>query len=165
MGQDPCSCPGTKGRWDICSFSDCPLWLPDLEPGEKLESMSAKERSLMCSLTFLTFNWFREVSRIPRMFHFLSVVSRKKTLFLAHTNFLKVSLNHQWLCFSGRHPTTAEQLSSSCPQSEYLEPSLCSQLFSRLQSHFSTEGLFTSVLGRPVPFVTGLCSLFELKEK
>ncbi|XP_040593347.1 Fanconi anemia group D2 protein isoform X2 [Mesocricetus auratus] len=46
---------------EIDGLLDCPLFLPDLEPGEKLESMSAKERSLMCSLTFLTFNWFREV--------------------------------------------------------------------------------------------------------
>lgn len=46
---------------EIDALLDCPLFLPDLEPGEKLESMSAKDRSLMCSLTFLTFNWFREV--------------------------------------------------------------------------------------------------------
>ncbi|KAL1789570.1 Fanconi anemia group D2 protein [Sigmodon hispidus] len=46
---------------EIDGLLDCPLFLPDLEPGEKLESMSTKERSLMCSLTFLTFNWFREV--------------------------------------------------------------------------------------------------------
>ncbi|CAO2606161.1 Fanconi anemia group D2 protein homolog [Lemmus lemmus] len=46
---------------EIDGLLDCPLFLPDLEPGEKMESMSAKERSLMCSLTFLTFNWFREV--------------------------------------------------------------------------------------------------------
>ncbi|XP_051011046.1 Fanconi anemia group D2 protein [Acomys russatus] len=46
---------------EIDGLLDCPLFLPDLEPGEKLESMSAKERSLMCSLTLLTFNWFREV--------------------------------------------------------------------------------------------------------
>nr|3S4W_B Chain B, Fanconi anemia group D2 protein homolog [Mus musculus] len=46
---------------EIDGLLDCPLFLPDLEPGEKLESMSAKDRSLMCSLTFLTFNWFREV--------------------------------------------------------------------------------------------------------
>uniref|UniRef100_A0A8C6I5W3 Fanconi anemia, complementation group D2 n=1 Tax=Mus spicilegus TaxID=10103 RepID=A0A8C6I5W3_MUSSI len=46
---------------EIDGLLDCPLFLPDLEPGEKLESMSAKDRSLMCSLTFLTLNWFREV--------------------------------------------------------------------------------------------------------
>ncbi|XP_076796386.1 Fanconi anemia group D2 protein isoform X2 [Arvicanthis niloticus] len=46
---------------EIDGLLDCPLFLPHLEPGEKLESMSAKDRTLMCSLTFLTFNWFREV--------------------------------------------------------------------------------------------------------
>ncbi|XP_029412895.1 Fanconi anemia group D2 protein isoform X1 [Nannospalax galili] len=46
---------------EIDGLLDCPLFLTDLEPGEKLESMSAKERSFMCSLTFLTLNWFREV--------------------------------------------------------------------------------------------------------
>ncbi|GAB1291159.1 Fanconi anemia group D2 protein homolog [Apodemus speciosus] len=46
---------------EIDGLLDCPLFLPDLEPGEKLQSMSAEERSRMCSLTFLTFNWFREV--------------------------------------------------------------------------------------------------------
>ncbi|KAG3295077.1 Fanconi anemia complementation group D2 [Ictidomys tridecemlineatus] len=46
---------------EIDGLLDCPIFLTDLEPGEKLESMSLKERSFMCSLIFLTLNWFREV--------------------------------------------------------------------------------------------------------
>uniref|UniRef100_A0A8C0WC51 Fanconi anemia group D2 protein n=1 Tax=Castor canadensis TaxID=51338 RepID=A0A8C0WC51_CASCN len=46
---------------EIDGLLDCPIFLTDLEPGEQLESMSAKERSFMCSLIFLTLNWFREV--------------------------------------------------------------------------------------------------------
>ncbi|XP_023403701.1 Fanconi anemia group D2 protein isoform X3 [Loxodonta africana] len=46
---------------EIDGLLDCPIFLTDLEPGEKLESMSVKEHSFMCSLMFLTLNWFREV--------------------------------------------------------------------------------------------------------
>uniref|UniRef100_A0A2K6AWF3 FA complementation group D2 n=1 Tax=Macaca nemestrina TaxID=9545 RepID=A0A2K6AWF3_MACNE len=56
---------------EIDGLLDCPIFLTDLEPGEKLESMSAKERAFMCSLLFLTLNWFREVilARFPRSLH------------------------------------------------------------------------------------------------
>ncbi|XP_063486430.1 Fanconi anemia group D2 protein isoform X8 [Symphalangus syndactylus] len=46
---------------EIDGLLDCPVFLTDLEPGERLESMSAKECSFMCSLIFLTLNWFREI--------------------------------------------------------------------------------------------------------
>lgn len=46
---------------EIDGLLDCPLLLTDLEPGERLESMSVKELSFMCSLIYLTLNWFREV--------------------------------------------------------------------------------------------------------
>ncbi|KAB0390483.1 hypothetical protein E2I00_000796, partial [Balaenoptera physalus] len=46
---------------EIDGLLDCPIFLTDLEPGERLESMSVKERSFICSLVFLTLNWFREV--------------------------------------------------------------------------------------------------------
>uniref|UniRef100_H0WGZ0 FA complementation group D2 n=1 Tax=Otolemur garnettii TaxID=30611 RepID=H0WGZ0_OTOGA len=46
---------------EIDGLLDCPVFLTDLEPGERLKSMSAKEREFMCSLIFLTLNWFREV--------------------------------------------------------------------------------------------------------
>uniref|UniRef100_A0A2K6EWL1 FA complementation group D2 n=1 Tax=Propithecus coquereli TaxID=379532 RepID=A0A2K6EWL1_PROCO len=46
---------------EIDGLLDCPVFLTDLEPGERLKSMSAKEHSFMCSLIFLTVNWFREV--------------------------------------------------------------------------------------------------------
>ncbi|XP_023560286.1 Fanconi anemia group D2 protein [Octodon degus] len=46
---------------EIDGLLDCPILLTDLEPGEKLESMPAKERSFLCSLIFLTLNWLREV--------------------------------------------------------------------------------------------------------
>lgn len=46
---------------EIDGLLDCPLFLTDLEPEERLDSMSAKEKSFMCSLIFLTINWFREV--------------------------------------------------------------------------------------------------------
>uniref|UniRef100_A0A452G7Y1 FA complementation group D2 n=1 Tax=Capra hircus TaxID=9925 RepID=A0A452G7Y1_CAPHI len=46
---------------EIDGLLDCPLFLTDLEPGERLQSMSVKERSFLCSLIFLTLNWFREV--------------------------------------------------------------------------------------------------------
>ncbi|KAM9592408.1 Fanconi anemia group D2 protein [Trichechus inunguis] len=46
---------------EIDGLLDCPIFLTDLEPGEKLESMSVKEHSFMCSLIFLTLNWFREI--------------------------------------------------------------------------------------------------------
>ncbi|XP_026303414.1 Fanconi anemia group D2 protein [Piliocolobus tephrosceles] len=46
---------------EIDGLLDCPVFLTDLEPGERLESMSAKERAFMCSLLFLTLNWFREI--------------------------------------------------------------------------------------------------------
>uniref|UniRef100_A0A2K5N069 FA complementation group D2 n=1 Tax=Cercocebus atys TaxID=9531 RepID=A0A2K5N069_CERAT len=58
---------------EIDGLLDCPIFLTDLEPGERLESMSAKERAFMCSLLFLTLNWFREVSRVNRMFRLLSL--------------------------------------------------------------------------------------------
>uniref|UniRef100_A0A2K6PKU5 FA complementation group D2 n=1 Tax=Rhinopithecus roxellana TaxID=61622 RepID=A0A2K6PKU5_RHIRO len=61
---------------EIDGLLDCPIFLTDLEPGERLESMSAKERAFMCSLLFLTLNWFREVRRVNRTFHlFLLFVS------------------------------------------------------------------------------------------
>ncbi|XP_070289756.1 Fanconi anemia group D2 protein isoform X1 [Myotis yumanensis] len=46
---------------EIDGLLDCPILLTDLEPGERLESMSDKERSFICSLICLTLNWFREV--------------------------------------------------------------------------------------------------------
>lgn len=46
---------------EIDGLLDCPVFLTDLEPAERLESRPAKERSFMCSLVFLTINWFREV--------------------------------------------------------------------------------------------------------
>eukprot|EP00069_Balaena_mysticetus_P018068 bmy_00437T0 len=46
---------------EIDGLLDCPIFLTDLDPGERLESMSVKERSFICSLIFLTLNWFREV--------------------------------------------------------------------------------------------------------
>ncbi|XP_070094544.1 Fanconi anemia group D2 protein isoform X7 [Equus caballus] len=46
---------------EIDGLLDCPVFLTDLEPGERLESMSVKEHSFLCSLIFLTLNWFREV--------------------------------------------------------------------------------------------------------
>ncbi|XP_061252199.1 Fanconi anemia group D2 protein isoform X3 [Bos javanicus] len=46
---------------EIDGLLDCPIFLTDLEPGERLQSMSVKERSFLCSLIFLTLNWFREV--------------------------------------------------------------------------------------------------------
>ncbi|XP_076972690.1 Fanconi anemia group D2 protein isoform X3 [Tamandua tetradactyla] len=46
---------------EIDGLLDCPIFLTDLEPGERLQSMSAKEHSFMCSLIFLTLNWFREI--------------------------------------------------------------------------------------------------------
>ncbi|XP_051687810.2 Fanconi anemia group D2 protein isoform X3 [Oryctolagus cuniculus] len=46
---------------EIDGLLDCPIFLTDLEPGVRLESLSAEERSFMCSLLFLTLNWFREV--------------------------------------------------------------------------------------------------------
>ncbi|XP_054585500.1 Fanconi anemia group D2 protein [Eptesicus fuscus] len=46
---------------EIDGLLDCPIMLTDLEPGERLESMSDKERSFICSLICLTLNWFREV--------------------------------------------------------------------------------------------------------
>ncbi|XP_039087340.1 Fanconi anemia group D2 protein [Hyaena hyaena] len=46
---------------EIDGLLDCPIFLTDLEPGERLASMSVKESSFMCSLIFLTLNWFREV--------------------------------------------------------------------------------------------------------
>uniref|UniRef100_A0A2I3FZF1 FA complementation group D2 n=1 Tax=Nomascus leucogenys TaxID=61853 RepID=A0A2I3FZF1_NOMLE len=58
---------------EIDGLLDCPVFLTDLEPGERLESMSAKECSFMCSLIFLTLNWFREVSRVNRIFSLLFV--------------------------------------------------------------------------------------------
>ncbi|XP_055985732.1 Fanconi anemia group D2 protein isoform X2 [Sorex fumeus] len=47
---------------EIDGLLDCPLLLTDLAPDNRLECMSAKEKSLMCSLIFLTINWFREVA-------------------------------------------------------------------------------------------------------
>ncbi|CAK6435551.1 unnamed protein product [Pipistrellus nathusii] len=46
---------------EIDGLLDCPIMLTDLEPGERLESMSDKERSFICSLICLTVNWFREI--------------------------------------------------------------------------------------------------------
>ncbi|ELW63491.1 Fanconi anemia group D2 protein [Tupaia chinensis] len=46
---------------EIDGLLDCPVLLTDLEPGERLGSMSAREHSFLCSLIFLTLNWFREV--------------------------------------------------------------------------------------------------------
>ncbi|XP_044789524.2 Fanconi anemia group D2 protein isoform X3 [Bubalus bubalis] len=46
---------------EIDGLLDCPIFLTDLEAGERLQSMSVKERSFLCSLIFLTLNWFREV--------------------------------------------------------------------------------------------------------
>ncbi|XP_073087120.1 Fanconi anemia group D2 protein isoform X3 [Manis javanica] len=46
---------------EIDGLLDCPVFLTDLEPEERLESMSDKELSFICSLIFLTLNWFREV--------------------------------------------------------------------------------------------------------
>ncbi|XP_058144536.1 Fanconi anemia group D2 protein isoform X2 [Dasypus novemcinctus] len=46
---------------EIDGLLDCPIFLTDLEPGERMQSMSVKEHSFMCSLIFLTLNWFREI--------------------------------------------------------------------------------------------------------
>ncbi|XP_027719829.1 Fanconi anemia group D2 protein isoform X2 [Vombatus ursinus] len=46
---------------EIDGLLDCPLYLPDLDLGEKLGSFSMQERSFRCSLLFLAINWFREV--------------------------------------------------------------------------------------------------------
>lgn len=61
---------------EIDGLLDCPIFLTDLEPGERLHSMSVKERSFLCSLIFLTLNWFREVSRVTgTVTELLSVIS------------------------------------------------------------------------------------------
>ncbi|XP_037657572.1 Fanconi anemia group D2 protein isoform X2 [Choloepus didactylus] len=46
---------------EIDGLLDCPIFLTDLEPGERMQSMSVKEQSFVCSLIFLTLNWFREI--------------------------------------------------------------------------------------------------------
>ncbi|XP_006872269.1 PREDICTED: Fanconi anemia group D2 protein [Chrysochloris asiatica] len=46
---------------EIDALLDCPVFLTDLEPTEKPESMPVREQSFMCSLIFLTLNWFREI--------------------------------------------------------------------------------------------------------
>ncbi|XP_044512777.1 Fanconi anemia group D2 protein [Gracilinanus agilis] len=46
---------------EIDGLLDCPLYLADLDLGEKLGSLSVQERSFRCSLLFLVINWFREV--------------------------------------------------------------------------------------------------------
>ncbi|XP_059017688.1 Fanconi anemia group D2 protein isoform X3 [Mustela lutreola] len=46
---------------EIDGLLDCPIFLTDLDPEDRLESMSVKQHSFMCSLIFLTLNWFREV--------------------------------------------------------------------------------------------------------
>ncbi|XP_043833662.1 Fanconi anemia group D2 protein [Dromiciops gliroides] len=46
---------------EIDGLLDCPLYLTDLDLGEKLGSLSVQERSFRCSLLFLVINWFREV--------------------------------------------------------------------------------------------------------
>ncbi|KAM6216156.1 Fanconi anemia group D2 protein [Rhynchocyon petersi] len=46
---------------EIDGLLDCPVFLTDLEASERLESRSVKERSFLCSLVFLTLNWFREI--------------------------------------------------------------------------------------------------------
>ncbi|MBZ3875294.1 Fanconi anemia group D2 protein [Sciurus carolinensis] len=60
-GDFPFPVKALYGLEEYDTHDDCPVFLTDLEPGEKLESMSLKERSFMCSLIFLTLNWFREV--------------------------------------------------------------------------------------------------------
>ncbi|XP_074054696.1 Fanconi anemia group D2 protein isoform X1 [Macrotis lagotis] len=46
---------------DIDGLLDCPLYLTELDLGEKLGSLSVQERSFRCSLLFLVINWFREI--------------------------------------------------------------------------------------------------------
>ncbi|XP_032182744.1 Fanconi anemia group D2 protein isoform X5 [Mustela erminea] len=46
---------------EIDGLLDCPIFLTDLDPEDRLESMSVKQHSFMCSLIFLTLNWFREI--------------------------------------------------------------------------------------------------------
>ena len=45
----------------IDALLGCPLFLPKPECYEKLESLSQKERHLLCDAHFLTLNWLREV--------------------------------------------------------------------------------------------------------
>ncbi|XP_006887761.1 PREDICTED: Fanconi anemia group D2 protein [Elephantulus edwardii] len=46
---------------EIDGLLDCPVFLTDLELGEKLESMSVRKHEFICSLIFLTLNWLREI--------------------------------------------------------------------------------------------------------
>ncbi|XP_068172389.1 Fanconi anemia group D2 protein isoform X2 [Antennarius striatus] len=46
---------------EIDALLGCPLILTNMDVVEKMESMSKAEREFLCTLLFLTINWFREV--------------------------------------------------------------------------------------------------------
>ncbi|XP_068598556.1 Fanconi anemia group D2 protein [Brachionichthys hirsutus] len=46
---------------EIDALLGCPLILTNMDAVEKMESMSKAEREFLCTLLFLTINWFREV--------------------------------------------------------------------------------------------------------
>ncbi|KAJ6667764.1 hypothetical protein lerEdw1_016085 [Lerista edwardsae] len=46
---------------EIDALLGCPLYLTDLEVGEKLDSLSKQEREFLCLLLFHALNWFYEV--------------------------------------------------------------------------------------------------------
>ncbi|XP_025777006.1 Fanconi anemia group D2 protein [Puma concolor] len=104
---------------EIDGLLDCPIFLTDLEPGERLTSMSFKEHSFMCSLMFLTLNWFREATEVvqlqpPELLFLLEDLSQKLENMLIPSvarriPFLK-SKGHRNIGFSHLHQRSAQQI-------------------------------------------------------
>ena len=46
---------------DIDAVIGCPIWLPKRHVLEKFESLSTKEKNVVCGTLFYCANWFREL--------------------------------------------------------------------------------------------------------
>ncbi|KAG8516892.1 Fanconi anemia group D2 protein, partial [Galemys pyrenaicus] len=146
---------------EIDGLLDCPVVLTDLEPGQKLESMSDKEHSFMCSLIFLTLNWFREVSEVTEISHLLSVVPLERKLVLSPPKTFPPITNPCAL-LSLMCPTLPTFMCLLMAKSEPRELEMKGRVLSRLKHIVELQGLLERYLAA-TPFYVPPLANFELE--
>lgn len=66
----------------VCTFTGCPLYLPEESVYEKLELLCDQEKDAVCSALFHCLNWFREVGVVFFDFNEKFKMAAKDALFI-----------------------------------------------------------------------------------
>lgn len=89
----------------LCSIIGCPLYLTDLEVGEKLDSLSKQEREFLCLLLFHALNWFYEVSVAIREPYYVPIMPQFSETFPASQCLANLPVRKKRHCLWGRKTT------------------------------------------------------------